>query len=211
MFLLLAGCQVLPVPLQEAIAQEIPQIYFDVLFQDDFATSKGNWLVNEDQSGSRQYADGELLFRITDAQVNAWSYPKGLKFQDVFIEVQATRTAGDANNIFGILCRYQDKSNYYQLLVSSDGYYDISKVSGGQRIPLIADQLLPSEAIPQDEPTLLLGAECSGDRLVLSVNRVQIARASDSEFESGNVGLIAGAFEKPGVEVRFDDFVVWKP
>jgi len=206
-----AGCQILPEQWQATILKELPQVNPEVLFQDDFSNSKGEWIVKEDQSGFRRYAEGEFVFHISSPEVNAWSYPKGLKFEDVRIEVRASRESGDTNNLFGILCRYQDEANFYQLLVSSDGYYDISKVSGRQRIPLIAKQLLPSEAIPRDSQQVFLIAECIGESLVLSVNGIRIAEAYDSEFKSGNIGLIAGAFQDPGVEIHFDDLVVRRP
>jgi hypothetical protein len=33
----------------------------------------------------------------------------------------------------------------------------------------------------------------------------------DDTYASGDVGLIAGTFDEPGTDIRFDDFVVYRP
>jgi hypothetical protein len=35
--------------------------------------------------------------------------------------------------------------------------------------------------------------------------------AKDSDFKNGDVGLLAGAFTQPGVDVLFDHFIVLQP
>jgi hypothetical protein len=183
----------------------------DILFQDDFSSDSSNWDDYADESGATEYRKGAYRIFVNIPETDFWANPAGLSFQDVKIQVEARRVGGAENNVFGILCRYQDSANFYQLLVSSDGYYDISKVKDNHRLPLTGDQLLPSEAIPRDASPLLLGADCLGESLVLYVNGVEIARASDTEFQDGNVGLIAGAFAEPGTDITFDNFVVRQP
>jgi hypothetical protein len=38
-----------------------------------------------------------------------------------------------------------------------------------------------------------------------------VAVTDDSAFRSGDAGLIAGTFDEGGVEISFDNFVVYKP
>jgi hypothetical protein len=53
--------------------------------------------------------------------------------------------------------------------------------------------------------------DCIGDTLTLFVNDQQLAQVRDNEFPSGDVGLIAGTYDTPGTDIRFDNFVVYKP
>jgi hypothetical protein len=182
-----------------------------ILFQDDFSSPESGWDIYEDELGAAGYLDGVYRILADEPHTDFWGNPHGLKFKDVQVEVDALRAAGSSNNVFGILCRYQDAGNFYQLLVSSDGYYDISKVINDQRIPLTGEQLLPSDAIPQTLDILHLQADCTGSNLVLFANGVEIARAQDGDLASGNIGLIAGAFETSGTEILFDNLVVRKP
>jgi hypothetical protein len=50
-----------------------------------------------------------------------------------------------------------------------------------------------------------------GDHLALHVNGELVADVRDGTFTSGDVGLIAGTFEEGGVEIHFDDFLVFEP
>ena len=56
-----------------------------------------------------------------------------------------------------------------------------------------------------------LRADCIGDRLTFYINFTEVASATDSDLPGGDVGLVAGAFTEPGVDVLFDNFVVVQP
>ena len=54
-------------------------------------------------------------------------------------------------------------------------------------------------------------ADCVGTQLTLYVNGTQVATANDSTLYSGDVGLLAGTFDIPDVNIMFDNFVVSTP
>ena len=56
-----------------------------------------------------------------------------------------------------------------------------------------------------------LRADCVGDRLTLYVNGEKLAEATDATLTHGDVGLLAGAFSQPGVDIIFDNFVAIQP
>jgi len=43
------------------------------------------------------------------------------------------------------------------------------------------------------------------------VNGELIAEASDSTFSNGDIGLIVGSFDEPGVDIWFDNLSVKNP
>ena len=182
-----------------------------ILFQDDFSNPDSSWDNYQDDYGETRYKGGAYRILVNEPETDLWANPDGLVFNDTHIEVEARRAGGSSNNIFGILCRYQGPKDFYQLLVSSDGYYDISKVKDDVRYPLTGEQLLPSEVIPQDSNTLKLAADCIGNTLTLYVDGSQVASTQDSDFSTGNIGLIAGAYEEPGTDISFDNLVVRQP
>jgi hypothetical protein len=47
--------------------------------------------------------------------------------------------------------------------------------------------------------------------LALTVNGVLVAETSDSSFHEGDIGLIVGSFDDPGVDIWFDNLVVLVP
>jgi hypothetical protein len=68
-----------------------------------------------------------------------------------------------------------------------------------------SDKILPGQAAHH------LTGTCIGNALTLSVNGALLSEASDNDFKAGLVGLIAGTFDQPDVDVRFDNLVVVKP
>jgi hypothetical protein len=181
-----------------------------VLFQDDFADPDSGWDQVTAADGVTDYADGIYRIFINNANTDVWANPD-LNFGDVRVEVDATKVAGDDNNDFGVVCRYQDAENFYFFVISSDGYYGIGKVVEGAQT-LIGNELMqPSEDINQGDSSNRVGAECAGSALRIYANDQLLLETEDTSFTSGDVGLIAGSFDNPGVDIHFDNFVVSQP
>ena len=97
------------------------------------------------------------------------------------------------------------------MIISSDGYYGIGKVQDGEQELLEPPQMYHSDAIYTDNQPNHIRAECNGSRLALTVNGVLVAETSDSSFHEGDIGLIVGSFDDPGVDIWFDNLVVLVP
>ena len=107
------------------------------------------------------------------------------------------------------MCRYQH-GNYYFFIISNDGYYAIGKFINNQATLLGQEQMQASTAILSDAKNHLQ-ADCVGNTLTFTVNKTQIATVQDDELKSGDIGVLAGTFTEPGVDVAFDHFVVTQP
>jgi hypothetical protein len=182
-----------------------------VLFQDNFANTDSGWNRVRDASGNiTDYENGGYRILNNLPISHVWANP-GLKFNDMRVDVDATKTNGPDDNYFGVICRYKDGSNFYILAISSDGYYGIVKVINGSLSLLGSDQMQPSEAIQQGNVTNHLSAECKGDTLSLSVNGTQLASTQDGDFSSGDVGLEVSTRQSGSVDILFTNFSVTKP
>jgi len=182
----------------------------NVLFQDDFSDPSSGWDQIEVSDGITDYENGYYRMKVNTEESDIWANP-GLNFTDVVVEVDAVKVAGPDDNDLGIICRYQDISNFYFLIISSDGYYGIGKVFNGEQELIGMDQMYPDEAIKQGNSTNHIKADCVGSRLVLHANGTKVADVEDSSFSSGDVGLIAGTFAEAGTDIHFDNFVVKNP
>jgi hypothetical protein len=47
--------------------------------------------------------------------------------------------------------------------------------------------------------------------LTFYINFTQVASAVDADLPTGDVGVLAGSFAEPGVDVKFEHFVVIQP
>jgi hypothetical protein len=182
----------------------------EVLFQDDFSRTISGWDQEVQSAYQADYFEGTYSIQILAANTDAWSTP-GLQFSNSMIQVEASKAAGPDNNLFGLLCRYQDARNFYFLVISSDGYAGIGLNKDGRRQILSGEALLPSAAVRQGQAGNVLRADCLDFNLKLYVNGVLVAEAQAAEWAQGDVGLMAGSYDEGGVRILFDNFSVVKP
>jgi hypothetical protein len=182
----------------------------EILFEDDFSDPSSGWTTWNGDGSAVDYNNGGLRFYINQLDFEYWSLTPG-DYQDVRIEVLATKLTGLDENHFGIICRYVNRDNYYSFLISSDGYYGIMKVKEGNYALITSTQMQYSDIIQKGSITNDLQAECIGENLVLTVNGQKLAVAQDGDFRKGSAGLIVGTYQSPGVDILFDDFAIYQP
>jgi len=180
-----------------------------VLFQDDFSSSTGGWDRYKSAEGTMDYDGGAYRILVNALQVNFWSTPHK-DFSDARIEVDAGKIAGPDENRIGLICRYTG-NQYYFFVISSDGYYGIGIFNNGQSALLGQSEMQSSDKIKTGAAINHLRADCNGDTLSLVVNGSLVAQVHDPNLKHGDVGLLAGTFSHPGVDIIFDNFVVMKP
>ncbi len=189
-----------------------------VLYQDDFADPSTGWASITDADGITDYDNGFYRIRVdtigSDGNgMDMWSHPGQDLDGDISIEVDATKIGGPDDNDMGVLCRYSkenDAFNFYYFLITSDGYVAIAKMKESQSETISGKEMIASDAVKKTG-TNHIRADCVGNKLTLYVNGTRVASATDDEFTSGDIGLIAGTFETPGVDIHFDNFVVSRP
>jgi len=182
----------------------------ETLFEDNFSNPTSGWDRIQDNDGKTDYVDGKYRIAVNTSDTDVWANP-GKKYGDVSLQVVAAKVSGTDDNDYGLICRYVDSENFYFLVISSDGYYGIGKVKDGKHILVNREEMLPSEDIRKGEESNTIRADCVGSTLSLSVNGKLLDTQQDSEFLTGDVGLLAGTFGEAGVEVEFDDFKVKMP
>lgn len=181
-----------------------------VLFKDTFSHKSGGWKTHEDSLSYAGYEEGGFRLWADVPNYQFWSIP-GLNFKDVQVVVRTRVMDGPEDNMFGLLCRYQDEDNYYALVIGADGYYGIFKNLDGEHRLIDQPHMEFSEQINRGEDENKLQAVCHKDRLSLFVNGTMLLQVQDDSLAYGDVGLIVGNFTKPGVDVLFDDFIVVSP
>jgi hypothetical protein len=204
--IVVAGCSILPAMQAE---QPEPQPG-TVLFSDDFSRPPGGWGIWNREGALVDYYSGGLRIKVQEPQYDFWSVA-GKTISDAQIEVDAIKLDGPDDNSFGLICRYQDRSNFYMLVASSDGYYGIAKLKEGRHSMIGSEQLQYSSAIIQGQALNRLRADCVGQRLSLYVNGQQLISVEDADFSAGDVGVLAGAYDVTDVDILFDNFMVIQP
>jgi hypothetical protein len=204
---LLAACAGLPAGQPPAVAPA--QASGSVLFQDDFAEVTTGWdrlLVTE---GVMDYYAGGYRVLVNATQTNFWATPRR-NFADVRVEVDTGKLAGPDENRIGLICRHNGK-DYYFFIITSDGYYGMGLFKDGQATLLGQAEMLSSSNINTGVAVNHIRADCAGSTLTFFINGFQVSQVQDATLATGDVGVLAGTFGEPGVDVLFDNFVVLQP
>lgn len=80
---------------------------------------------------SAEITNGVLQIRSNDVQSGPYSVVRS-HFSDFDLRVDAQPVDGPLDNGYGVIFRLQDPYNYYLFLISSDGYYQVSRVVNGE-------------------------------------------------------------------------------
>jgi hypothetical protein len=177
-----------------------------VLFQDDFSSAAGGWRVGQDDAGLVEYYGGGIRISVNQPAAARLTFPR-LVFKDVRAEVDTLKLGGPEDNNFGLICRYQNGSNFYFFEISSDGYYTVGKYIKGVMSLIGMSQMQSHNAIHQGDAI----NDCAGTDLTFYVNGEKVAGVADDELKSGDVGLIAGSLKTAGTDILFDNFSVLQP
>lgn len=177
-----------------------------ILFQDDFSRSSSGWEIRRRAEAVFDYRDGEYTMLVLSPHTSSWSTP-GLRLGEVRVEVDARRTGGSVDNLYGVICRYQNDDNFAFLVASSDGFAGIGEYRQGQRQLLSGEAMLPVDSITPGVLSSHLTAECLQDALRLTINGTLATEVTSAAPGSeGDVGLIVGSYLEPGIEFAFDNF-----
>ncbi|NJC95021.1 MAG: hypothetical protein FIB03_01580 [Anaerolineae bacterium] len=178
------------------------------LYQDTFAENTSGWDRVLNDGGIMDYDSGGFRILVREPKLNYWSTPEK-DFGDVRVEADVTKLNGPDENRAGLMCRYQN-GNYYFFVISNDGYYAVGKFIGGQAL-LLGHAEMQSSGFIQPEGVNHLRADCVGNALAFYVNFNQVALVQDADLAKGDVGVLAGSFDEPGVDMLFQNFVVIQP
>ncbi len=184
-----------------------------ILYQDDFSDDSSGWDVSTDEYGTTAYLGGQYLMTIQKTLSYLTVSPgNGGTYTDVRVEVDVTSADPNAHDM-GVLCRIVDENNFYYLIIASDGYYAIGKFVDGEDTLIGADELQADEngVIQTGMAANRVRGDCVGSTLTLYANGEKLFETTDTDFASGEVGLVAGTYEDVPVTVKFDNFTVKKP
>ena len=178
-------------------------------WSDDFSDPASGWQAESDASAEVGYYEGVMRLLVKVPNRLAWA-SAGREFSDFHLAVEATQVAGPDDNEYGILVRVRDADHFYRFSISGDGYYQVSKYDGEEWVVLSGDWT-PSDVIQMGVATNLLEVVCQGTTMTFLANGVTLTQVEDRSYPRGDVGLYAGSFFEPGVEVHFDDLIVTEP
>jgi hypothetical protein len=186
------------------------------LFQDNFVNSCVGWEIpdveNTNPTGKPPTLScGKGLFlRQPDPHKVDWVVPHK-NWENVVIEVDATIVSGVAESDHGVLCRLNDKGQFYMFTISGDGQYAVWRRNGINDFTKMTENTYSNSIHPQGQ-TNHIKAVCNDVTLAFYVNGVKLIQINTGkDILSGDVGLIVGTRSSGDLVVRYDNFKVTSP
>ncbi len=186
----------------------LPTMLPEAVLADDFK-SKTGWVTQVTDTYSYGFFDGGYYITVNTTNAAIWSV-RDLLMTNVRLQTSARQFAGPADGYYGVTCRHKDGSNYYLLVIGSDGFYGIGKMVNGE-LEFIQEAYDQTGIIQSGETFNRITGECIADHLSLQVNNQTLLEVQDTTFDQGAVGLAAGARMTPGVQAQFANFVLINP
>lgn len=185
--------------------QSPTQIPSAVYYEDDFEDPTSGWETFTSSDLVHSYHDGKFEIDIMSPNIMSIStIPE--EFEDVVIDVDVIQVEGNSPASYGLICGYQDDSNFYGFEVAGDGHYMIWKFSEDEFI--VISEWAETEFLNMGATPDHISVVCSGYELTLRINGEWTTEVRDEEFSGGEVGLFAVSGESSGATVTFDDFIV---
>jgi hypothetical protein len=176
------------------------------LYEEDFTSAGSEWETST--SEETEYKTEGGVFSITVLQENwiAWNLI-GPEFTDFEIEFEVTLVEGDTYNDAGLLFRFQDSDNYYELDINGEGSYAVGKEVDGEWIQIV--DWTSDPAIQPLGKVNRVRLEAKGGAFTLYVNDHYITEFTDTLFSSGGLAPVVTAYDEPPARATFDNIKVW--
>ena len=103
----------------------------EILYFDDFKDDTSGWEIVNNAYELKGYSKSGYLVSVMRPDSRAIS-TTNLNFSDIEISVKEKKILGASDTQFGVVCRFQDKFNYYSFVISADGYAGILRFVDGK-------------------------------------------------------------------------------
>ena len=176
---------------------------------DDFSDPASGWQAQSDASADAGLSDGVMRILVKWPNSFAWASAER-EFADFHLIVDAAQVAGPDNNEYGVQVRMEDNRHFYRFSVSGDGYYRVIKLDGEEQT-ILGNDWTQAEAIQMGVAVNRLEVICRGTTMTFRVNDELLAQVEDGSYRRGDLGLYAGSFFEPDVEIHFDNLALTEP
>lgn len=178
-----------------------------VVFADDFSDPASGWPTLQNTQGGYGYQEDGYHIVVHAIDQVFWA-KTNREDGNTSIYVDAKPVTEGTLSFYGLRCRIQDDQNFYYFVIRSNGDYTFGKYKNAEFQPFF--DWTQSDTINKGAQTNRLKADCTGNTLRFSVNGVQLGEVTDADFISGFSGILVGALDAGGFEVRFNNYLITK-
>jgi hypothetical protein len=177
------------------------------LYIEDFSSPGAEWEISENEGARYRVDAGAYSIEVIKTNWIAWNLI-GQELADFEVEFEVALVEGDRYNDAGLLFRFQDADNYYEIDVNGEGSFAIGKEVNDEWVQIVEWTSDPSVQSFGRVNRVRLVAE--GTQFTLYVNDEYLAYFSDDSFGSGGLGPVVTAYDEPPARAKFDNITIWE-
>lgn len=187
----------------------------DTYFTDDFTDNTYDWAVDADDISSFGLEDGHYAMRLLDTQYSIWAYLP-VDFNPRVINFDAAVVPGQDIGAYGVLCFYQDSSNYHSISIDPlNREVSIGQVVDNDWVSFLADDWVTTDALkPSPYEVNSIQVTCDPDLLTLFINNTFVAQVEITNPGGDRAALMLETWDdlaQDGFKALFDNLVVFIP
>ena len=198
----------------EELYVDIPEE--DILFFDDFSSTRNGWYTNidEDEYGVYEAQIEDEVYRVYLNSVSedgnfGWVEPSPVDFDDFVLLVDVPYVEFNGSMGYGVVFRSTPEGEAYIFEIDDFGFWVMYVPSEGEWVDLV--QYTEAPAINPTGPNLL-EVEAIGPEMTFFINGEEVAFIEDDAIESGSVGVVTELFGQDSeLLVEFDNFELFVP
>jgi hypothetical protein len=197
-------------PISEAIAEPGSDATVEPggpLYVEDFSSPGAEWEIGENEGARYRVDDGVYSIEVTATNWIAWNLI-GQELADFAVEFEVALVEGDPYNDAGLLFRFQDADNYYEIDINGGGSFAVGKEVDDEWVQIVEWTSDPSVQPFGQVNRVRLVAE--GTQFTLYINDEYLAYFSDDSFGSGGLAPVVTAYDEPPARATFDNITIWE-
>lgn len=179
---------------------------------DDFSTNQFEWAEESDDISVHGFRDGRYFIQVLQPEYFAWSFIP-TDFNPTYIRFNAQVEGNVSDGTFGVMCNFQDSSNYDFVEIDLDTRsYQIGREQNDEFTPHTSSDWVDAFYL-QDDPYAVnqIAVYCTTDTIQLEINNNLEAEINFIPAEpDGWVALYAASWDtlsSSGFTVYFDDLL----
>jgi len=176
------------------------------LYEEDFSSPGVEWEISKSEEAEYRVDGGAYSIEVLKANWIAWNMI-GQEFADFEIEFEVALVEGDPYNDAGLLFRFQDADNYYEMDINGEGSFAVGKEVNDEWTQIVDWTSDPAVSGFGRVNRVRLVAE--GDQFTLYVNDAFLVDLTDDSFASGGIGPVVTAYDEPPARATFDNITMW--
>jgi hypothetical protein len=185
-----------------------------ILWEDDFSDVNSGWERYREMDGVLDYLEAEGVYQMQLlVEDNLFWVMRDETWRDLVLEVEMTQKEGPEGSLFGVMCRYTPETlNAIVFVITSEGQAGIGTMENFAFNPLPGGELAEFTAIQTGlDATNILEAGCVGETVSLGVNGEILLTLPAPEMAGDDLGLVVASTMGAGVNVYFDNLVIYEP